>query len=59
MTTPLLAGIDNIHGENYVLNDGNHDVTSDEFIVIVGPSDCGKSTRLRVIAGIENLAWGR
>lgn len=58
MTTPLLAGIDCIHGENYVLNDVNHDVASGEFIVIVGPSGCGKSTRQQLITGIEKPSVG-
>lgn len=58
MTTPLLAGIDCIHGENYVLNDVNHDVASGKFIVSVGPSSCGNSTRQQVIAGIEKPSVG-
>lgn len=58
MNTPLLAGIDCIHRENYVLNDVSHDVASGESIVIVGPSGCGKSTRQQVIAGIEKPSVG-
>src|SRR5262245_16698413 len=33
-------------------------IPSGEFMVLVGPSDCGKSTLLRMIAGLEVITGG-
>ena len=38
-----------IHGVSAEINDG-------EFIVIVGPSGCGKPTLLRMVAGLESVS---
>src|SRR5215831_18627635 len=40
-----------IHGVNAEIGDG-------EFIVIVGPSGCGKPTLLRMVAGLEEISGG-
>src|SRR4029079_3860263 len=40
-----------VHGVDVAIEDG-------EFCVLVGPSDCGKSTLLRMIAGLENISGG-
>ena len=40
-----------IHGVNAEIADG-------EFIVIVGPSGCGKITLLRMVAGLEEITGG-
>src|SRR5574343_1736324 len=40
-----------IHGVDAAIADG-------EFIVIVGPSRCGKSTLLRMVAGLEEISGG-
>ena len=34
------------------------DITDKEFIVLVGPSGCGKCTTLRMIAGLEEISGG-
>ena len=34
------------------------DVKDGEFLVLVGPTGCGKSTTLRMIAGVEQLSSG-
>src|SRR6187200_3140347 len=34
------------------------DVASGEFVVFVGPSDCGKTTALRMVAGLETITSG-
>src|SRR4029434_6610209 len=34
------------------------DITDKEFIVLVAPSRCGKSTTLRMIAGLEEISGG-
>lgn len=40
-----------IHGVSTAIDDG-------EFIVIVGPSGCGQSTLLRMVAGLESVSEG-
>ncbi len=40
-----------IHGVSVAIHDG-------EFVVLVGPSSCGKSTLLRMIAGLEPITAG-
>lgn len=46
------GSVDVIHGVQLKIEDG-------EFIVFVGPSGCGKSTLLRMIAGLEEVSFGR
>ena len=36
----------------------NLEIKDKEFIVLVGPSVCGKSTTLRMIAGLEEISEG-
>ena len=35
------------------------EIKDKEFIVFVGPSGCGKSTTLRMIAGLEEISFGK
>ncbi|MGA1840200.1 MAG: ABC transporter ATP-binding protein [bacterium] len=44
-------GFEAVHGINLEIKDG-------EFMVLVGPSGCAKSTTLRMIAGLEDIASG-
>src|SRR3712207_1333877 len=37
----------------------NIDIADKEFIVLVGPPGCGKSTTLRMIAGLEEISSGK
>ena len=41
-----------------VISDLNLTVTDGEFMVLVGPSGCAKSTTLRMIAGLEDITEG-
>src|SRR6187455_3582411 len=34
------------------------DIMDKEFVVLVGPAGCGKSTTLRMIAGLEEITGG-
>lgn len=44
-------GFKAVHGINLQINDG-------EFMVLVGPSGCAKSTTLRMVAGLEEITSG-
>ena len=35
----------------------NLDIPDKEFVVLVGPSGCAKSTALKMIAGLEDIGW--
>ncbi|MBO5105467.1 MAG: sn-glycerol-3-phosphate ABC transporter ATP-binding protein UgpC [Clostridia bacterium] len=40
------------------VSDFNLEIEDKEFIILVGPSDCGKSTTLRMVAGLEEISSG-
>src|SRR6202171_984214 len=42
-----------------VVKDFNVEVKDKEFMVLVGPSGCGKATALRMLAGLEAISEGR
>lgn len=42
----------------HVLNDISLAVSKNEFVVVLGPGQCGKSTLLRIIAGLETPTEG-
>jgi len=44
-------GFEAVHGINLEIEDG-------EFMVLVGPSGCAKSTTLRMVAGLEEISGG-
>lgn len=48
-----LSNISKAFGATHVLKDVSLDVHDGEFLTLVGASGCGKSTILRVIAGLE------
>ncbi len=53
MSNLELSGISKTFGATRVLNDVSLSVREGEFLTLVGASGCGKSTVLRVIAGLE------
>ena len=60
MTAKLeLRGITKIYGKKPVAQDVNLSVDTGEFFVILGPSGEGKSTFLRIVAGLETPDAGR
>jgi multiple sugar transport system ATP-binding protein len=53
MVSLSLRGVTKRFGPVIAVNGANLDVQSGEFLVIVGESGCGKTTTLRMIAGLE------
>ena len=45
-------------GDFEVLRDLTFDVYENEFLVIFGPGQCGKTTLLNMLAGLEPLSGG-
>ncbi|WP_010140946.1 ABC transporter ATP-binding protein [Oceanicola sp. S124] len=54
-----LRGVEKTYGNGFKAVHGiNLDVAEGEFMVLVGPSGCAKSTTLRMIAGLETITGG-
>ena len=53
-----LDSLVNRYGEVEVLHGINLEMADNEFTVLVGLSGCGKSTTLRMIAGLETVSDG-
>ncbi len=54
-----LKDINKIYPNGYhAVHDFNLEIEQGEFIVLVGSSGCGKSTTLRMIAGLETISKG-
>ena len=45
-------------GKKNVIDNINLEISDKEFVVLVGSSGCGKSTILRLIAGLEEITSG-
>ena len=58
MATIKLENLIKTYGDVEVLHDLNGDIEDGEFVVVVGPSGCSKSTLLRMIAGLEKITSG-
>ena len=60
MSSLKLNGVNKIYPSGTLaLYDANLETTDKEFVVIVGAEESGKSTLLRVIAGLEEASEGR
>ncbi|SHM36620.1 ABC transporter ATP-binding protein [Roseibium suaedae] len=54
-----LRNLEKVYGNQFKAVHGiNLDVEEGEFMVLVGPSGCAKSTTLRMIAGLETISGG-
>jgi ABC-type sugar transport system ATPase subunit len=58
VATVDLQGIQKWYGDVQVVRDLDLAIGDGEFVVLVGASGCGKSTTLRMIAGLEAISAG-
>ena len=59
MASVTLEGVKKIYDNKVVaVHDFNLNIKDKEFVVFVGPSGCGTSTTLRMIAGLEDISEG-
>ncbi|HXZ08968.1 MAG TPA: ABC transporter ATP-binding protein [Paraburkholderia sp.] len=54
-----LSGIRKRYGDNTVLDNVDFEVSKGECVALVGPSGTGKTTLLRLLAGLESASGGR
>lgn len=54
----ILKNIKKAYDKNLIIDDINLEIKDKEFLVLVGASGCGKSTILRMIAGLEEITGG-
>ena len=58
MSNVVLNGVRKIYDKKVVIDNIDLEIKDKEFIVLVGASGCGKSTILRMIAGLEDITGG-
>ncbi len=58
MSNVTLKGVKKIYDKKVVIDNIDLEIKDKEFIVLVGASGCGKSTILRMIAGLEDITGG-
>ena len=58
MTAISLKKVSMRFGELEALQDVNLDINEGEFVSLVGASGCGKTTLLRIVAGLERVSSG-
>src|ERR1700753_895608 len=59
MSEIVLDGVTKVFDDGYeAVKDLNLDIADGEFMILVGASGCGKSTALRMIAGLEDISGG-
>src|ERR1700675_1588593 len=58
MAAVHIRGVHKHFGGTRVIRGVDVDIADGQFAVLVGPSACGKSTLLRMIAGLEEITAG-
>ena len=58
MSKVTLKNVSKIYDKKTVINGIDLEIKDKEFLVLVGASGCGKSTILRMIAGLEDITDG-
>jgi multiple sugar transport system ATP-binding protein len=58
MARVVVRDVEKAYGTTKVIHGINVEIADGEFVVLVGPSGCGTSTLLRMIAGLEEISGG-
>ena len=58
MATLTIRNAVKYFGKTIMLQGVSIDIADGEFVILVGPTGCGKSTPLRIISGLESIAAG-
>lgn len=58
MANVVLKNIKKAYDKNVIIDGVDLEIKDKEFLVLVGASGCGKSTILRMIAGLEDITGG-
>jgi len=59
MSAVILRQVSKVYPNGFkAVHEIDLDVTDGEFMVLIGPSGCAKSTTLRMIAGLESITGG-
>lgn len=58
MSEVILKNVKKTYDKNVIIDGVDLEIKDKEFLVLVGASGCGKSTILRMIAGLENITEG-
>ena len=58
MSNVILKNVTKIYDKKVIINGVDLEIKDKEFVVLVGASGCGKSTILRMIAGLEEITDG-
>ncbi|MGF1688476.1 sn-glycerol-3-phosphate ABC transporter ATP-binding protein UgpC [Photobacterium japonica] len=59
MAKVTLEGLNKVYDNGFhAIHDVSLDIADGEFMVLVGPSGCAKSTMLRMVAGLESVSSG-
>src|SRR5437588_7660877 len=59
MAQVAMRSLNKKYDEVHAVKDVTLDIHDKEFVVLVGPSECGKTTTLRMVAGLESITSGR
>src|SRR3982074_2890452 len=58
MAQVMMKDLNKKYDEVHAVKDVNLHIRDKEFVVLLGPAGCGKSTTLRMIAGLEEITSG-
>ena len=58
MAPVTLSQVKKSYGDAGVIHGVDIDIADGEFVVLVGPSGCGMSPLLRMVAGLESITSG-